>query len=263
MKTDTILQILIYTTYLAELIPFILFIFSYKKINTTDIRVFFLYAASFAFFLATSLFFKFYLKDVGHQLIVNRIFLIVEFSFLSVFYFFSLKSSIRNWFFPASVVLFIIYSFKDFLTAKPGEFSFIPLVIECFFFIIVIVFFMYEKVKFNISSPIYYLPGFWISVAFLIYFSGNFFLFLFSKSMYKDPDFKAQYILIYSTVTIIKNAFLSAAIFTNANLTEEKKIKGAIDIDLGAFYPLQKNTNPKPQWSFYRQHPGFRRVQTI
>jgi hypothetical protein len=175
--------------------------------------------------------------------LVNRAYLVVEFSLLSLFYFYTIRSRFRKWVFLLASVFFLIYSLLDFYASKPGEFSFIPLVLECFFFLLVIVYFMYEKVQYNISSPIYYLPGFWISVAFLIYFSGNFFLFLFSKSMFKNPDFKAQYTLIYSTITIIKNIFLCASIITNAHYLEEKKTATNIDIDLGTFHPLQKPTN--------------------
>lgn len=247
IKSNFILQNLIYTTYLAELIPFILFMFFLKKIHIKDTRVFFYYTATLALFLVTSLFFRFILKDRVHQLIVNRSFLIIEFCFLSLFYYYVLKVAIRKWFFLISAALFVLYSILDFYSSKPGEFSFIPLVIECFFFIIVIIYFMYEKVQYNISSPIYYLPGFWISVAFLIYFSGNFFLFVFSKSMFKDPDFKTEYTLIYSTITIIKNIFLCAGIITNSNLPTVNDERPILDVDLGSFYPLNKNTNPKPQ----------------
>ncbi len=206
-------------------------------------RVFFYYTATFAFFLLLSLFFKFLLNDAKHQLLVNRIFLVVEFGFLSSFYFRVIINAVKRLIFPAAFTLFLLYSFIDFYLSKPGEFSFIPLVIECFFFIIVIVFFLYEKVRYDVSSPIYYISGFWISVAFLTYFSGNFFLFLFSKSMYKDSNFRAQYALIYSTVTIIKNIFLCTAILANAN-QNLKEANNNIDIDLDSFHPLQKPTNP-------------------
>lgn len=104
---------------------------------------------------------------------------------------------------------------------------------------------MYEKIQYSISSPIYYLPSFWVSVAFLIYFSGNFFLFLFSKSMFKNPDFRAQYTLIYSSVTIMKNIFLCTAIITNSNVVDnDTKANRKIDVDLDAFNQL---TNPLTQ----------------
>ncbi len=204
--------------------------------------MFFFYTAVFALFILLNLFFKFYLKDPYHQLLSNRIFLVCEFTFLSLYFYYTLVGKIKRLVLPAAVLCFIIHSLYDFYSSKPGEFSFMPLVAECFFFILVIVYFMYEKIQYSISSPIYHLPSFWVSVAFLIYFSGNFFLFLFSKSMFKNPDFRIQYTLIYSTVTIMKNIFLCTAIITNSNLVDnDNKANRKIDVDLDTFNQL---TNP-------------------
>lgn len=238
-KVITILQVLIYITYLAELSPFILCLFFYKKIITTELRVFFYYTLCVVFFLIVSLFVKFYLANPILLLIVRRVFLLTEFIFLSLLYSHIVISKLKRIFLPLSIVGFFIYSYYDFYISRPGEFTYMPLVAECFFFIIVIVFFMYEKIQYSISSPLYAMPTFWISVAFLIYFSGNFFLFLFSKSMIQNPDFRDQYTIIYSTVTVMKNIFLCTAIITNSNLVDhDRNSNRKIDIDLSAFNQL-------------------------
>jgi len=54
---------------------------------------------------------------------------------------------------------------------------------------------------------------FWIAVAFTIYCSGNFFLFLYSNNPVKDNEYYFQFTLIYSTFTILKNICLSIGIF--------------------------------------------------
>ncbi len=244
IKLITILQVLIYTTYLAELTPLILFLFFLRKNKESDIRVFFIYTLSIAFFLFLSLFYKLYLKDAIHQLIVNRVFLLVEFTLLSIYYFHLIKNCLKKIILPPIICFFFLYSIYDFYLSKPGEFSFIPLVKECFFFILLIIYFLYEKIKFNVSASVYSLPSFWISVAFLIYFSGNFFLFLFSKSMFKNPDFRFQYTIIYSSVTIIKNIFICTGIYTNSLLlNKENTFLKKIDIDLGTFNPLPNKPN--------------------
>jgi len=63
-----------------------------------------------------------------------------------------------------------------------------------------------------VIEPIYHKSIFWICVAFIINFSGNFFLFLFSKYSLNDELFKTQFTIIYSTVTIIKNLLLCLSI---------------------------------------------------
>ncbi len=240
-KTNPILQNLIYITYLAELLPFFLFLFFRNRRSKAEIRVFFLYTIFFSFFLLLSAIFLLLFNDPVHQLIVNRIFLVCEFVFLSIFYFNLLKYKFRKPIFIISSVLFLIYSIYDYIITEKGTFNFKPLIIECFFFLLVIVFYFYEKIQFNIETPIYYSPDFWISVAFLIYFSGNFFLFLFSQSMFKSPGFREQYTVIYSTVTIIKNIFLSTAIVVNSNLrvAEEESLR-SININLDSFYSSGK-----------------------
>ena len=243
-KLIAILQILIYITYLAELLPFILCLVFFKKIKATGLKVFFLYSATFAFFLCLSIYFRIFLQDSPHQLLINRFFLVTEFSFLSLFYNYTIVNKLKKTFFLFCVTAFILYSFYDYSKSKAGQFSFIPLVIECLFFLLVIIYFFYEKIKYNVSASLYYYPDFWISVGFLIYFSGNFFLFLFSKSMFNDPDFRFQYTIIYGFVTIIKNVFICMAIVVNANIEDQaSKANKIIDIDLGTFNPLTKSTN--------------------
>jgi hypothetical protein len=204
-------------------------------------RVFFAYTLIFALFLCISIYTRLFLKEINLQLIVNRISLVVEFILLSLFYYYSLSNRYRKWFFLCSTLIFIIYSLYDFIISKSGYFSFVPLVIECLFFLIIIVYFFYEKIQYNISTPIYTAPIFWVSLAFLIYFSGNFFLFLLSNSLFKNQNFKIQYTLIYSSVTIIKNIFLCSAVITNKDLVNQQQLEAKpIDIDLGTFNPLKK-----------------------
>ena len=242
VKQNLTLQYLVYLTYLAELFPFILFLIFFKKIKSTDIRVFFLYTFVLALSICISIYLKFYLKDGSSRLILNRIFLVLEFIFLSIFYNYSITNKYKMWIFFPSTIIFIILSIQDYLVSFSSNFSFIPLVIECLFFLLVIVYFFYEKIQHSISTPIYTSPVFWISVGFLIYFSGNFFLFLFSNSMYKDENFKTQYTLIYSIVTIFKNIFLCTAVITNKDLVNQQQMEAKpIDIDLGTFNPYNKN----------------------
>ena len=206
-------------------------------------KVFFFYNLSFAFFLILSVSFGVFLKNYPLQLIINRIFLVIEFSFLCFFYYNILLLKWRKYIGIFCISAFTTFSIYDFYVTKAGEFNFIPLVVECMFFLTVIVLYFYEKIKYSITTPIYNSPTFWISVAFLIYFSGNFFLFLFSISMFKNMNFKMEYTIIYGTVTIFKNIFLCSAIWVNANREDEKDNNTPIDVDLGTFNPLPNQNN--------------------
>ena len=244
-KLIPILQNLIYTTYLAELLPFSTSLFFLKKINSRGAKVFFFYVFAMAFFLCLSVYFKFVQNDRTHQLLVNRVFLLIEFALLSKFYYYHLQYKSKKVIFLFATAGFVVYSIFDYLTAKsPQDFSFIPLVLECLFFALVIIYFFYEKIQFNLSTPILHTSEFWVSVAFLLYFAGNFFLFLFSKSMFNNPAFRVQYTIIYSTITIIKDILLSVSILVHVYVNNHKnRFNDPIEIDLGTFNPLQNKPN--------------------
>lgn len=243
-KLIPILQILIYITYVAELTPFLLCLIFFKKITSPELKVFFLYTIVVAFFLCLSFYFKFITSNGVLRLFANRFFLVAEFSLLSFFYYTSLSNKRIKLIFRISVILFFFYSIYDYIVTKPGDFSFVPLVIECLYFLLVILYFFYYKIQNNSNTSIYIQPVFWISVGFLIYFSGNFFLFLFSSSMINNPAFRLQYTIIYDSVTIIKNIFICTAIIVNAKNDDQiSNPTKNINIDLDTDYLLNKNTN--------------------
>ncbi len=66
--------------------------------------------------------------------------------------------------------------------------------------------------KQDVNESLFASFTFWFAVAFLLNFSGNFLLFVYSETSNKEPDFKTNYAIIYSTVTIIKNILLCLAV---------------------------------------------------
>jgi len=243
-KLNPISQNLIYITYLAEFTPFFLCLIFYKKFKSAEIKVFFLYITAFTFFLFLSFYFKFISINGPSRLLVNRFSLLAEFSFLSYFYYTCITSKRSKIIFILSVIVFFSYSIYDYVITKSGPFSFIPLVMECLYFLLIIVYFFYDKIQNDLNTSIYFQPVFWISVGFLIYFSGNFFLFLFSRSMINNLEFRFQYTVIYSTVTIIKNIFICTAIIVNAKNGDQLNSPNKnMDIDLDTAYPFTKNIN--------------------
>ena len=245
-KTKKILQSLIYINYLAETLPLILFLYFIKKNYSIDLKVFFVYSIMFVFFLFITIYLKFINVNLSKNLETRRLFLVLEFIFLNYYFSFLVKNRLKIFISISSIFLFLLFSFYDYTTTAKGSFSFIPLVVECFYFIFIILFFFYETIRYNISKPLYSATSFWISVGFLIYFSGNFFLFLFSSILFNDPQFRPTFILVYNVVTIIKNIFLCTAIIVNAfssNNNSKAPISNKIDLDLDTFNPFTKKTN--------------------
>jgi hypothetical protein len=62
------------------------------------------------------------------------------------------------------------------------------------------------------NEPLFQTFVFWFAVAFIINFAGNFLLFVYSETSNKETDFKNNYTIIYSTVTILKNILLCLAV---------------------------------------------------
>lgn len=90
------------------------------------------------------------------------------------------------------------------------------------------------------SEPIYQKPVFWISSAFILDFSGNFFLFLYSQNNYnQDEVFQKHYTIIYGTITILKNILLCISAYVAEDIPN--KPSNTIDVNLDTFYPHIKN----------------------
>ena len=163
---------------------------------------------------------------------VARIYIFIEFSVLA--YFFSLHISNKFvkkllLFTPAAFLIFSIY---DFSTEKVPGIPFLPVSVAHITLLCFIVYYFFEVMQKTVAEPIYYKAIFWISVAFIINSSGNFFLFLYGRYSYEVNVFKTpQYTIIYTTVTIIKNLLLCYSIFIREK-KEDPLFDSLIDIDL-------------------------------
>ncbi len=87
-------------------------------------------------------------------------------------------------------------------------------------------------------EPIYQKAVFWISAAFILNFSGNFFLFLYSKNSFDDDAFRRHYNIIYGTVTFVKNILLCISILIKENNQNSKNYP--FDSSFDVFQPITK-----------------------
>ncbi|CAN5741726.1 hypothetical protein BH11BAC4_BH11BAC4_15940 [soil metagenome] len=112
-----------------------------------------------------------------------------------------------------------------------------PSLIEFLIFIIFIIYFFYEKMNTVVEYPLYQSISFWICMGLFIYFTGNFFFFLFINSS-KDKQFLNQMRVIYGVVTICKNIMLCVAFFAEERIDqEENAFQIPNEIDLDSFNP--------------------------
>lgn len=210
--------------------------------QTKELRVFFCYAIILFLFVA----FTFYSISIRSAFIYQlslKIHVILEYSLIAYFLHLLYRNKLAKRIILFSLIPYFIYAIYDY-TRHPNVFSQNVLLVEFLFGIMFLVYFFYEKMQTIVLYPIYQRISFWICVAFFLYFSGNFFCFIFSKSS-TDPAFREQLKLVYGLVTISKNVVLSLALFGNepANEAEEDHFHIPNDINLDEFNVNQfKNT---------------------
>ena len=206
-------------------------------------KAFFLYSFSLTFFLLLSLYFSFVQKMPAYSLIIKRLFPILECILLSLYYYYNYITSRKKQLFIIGNIFLGAFFIIDFIIDKEKP-SFLPLAIEYLFFIFIILFYFYERIKLVSNVSISTIPCFYISVAYLLGFSGTFFLFLYSISMINDPSFKPIYRLTYGSFTIIKNILICVGVFINYLSYKNKiKYKASLSLDFAEVSSFQKNTN--------------------
>ncbi|MGG9961322.1 hypothetical protein [Ferruginibacter sp. SUN106] len=159
--------------------------------------------------------------------VLLRFFNVIELGFISWFIYLNIKNATAKRIIIIIQPLFICYCIYDFLSSKQPSVGYYPAAIECIIMIIFIIYFFFELMQEIIQLPLYVIMEFWLATALLIYFSGNFFLFVYSKTMINEEGFMVTYKYIYSTIIILKNIFICLSILylktTLANVNQNNK----------------------------------------
>jgi len=183
-NNNTITGLLRYITYFFEVLPFVFCLVNYRNVKTKDKRIFFIYVTAVAIFIVVGVIGRYYFGSSSFFYIVSRFYDITEYSLLAYFFSLNIKGKLVRNLVIYSIIPFILYCLYDYLSAKEPGFAFLPLVIECLTLLIVLIYIFYEKMNYLLDTPIYQTSFFWIAVAFIIYFAGNFFfVFILSKQL--------------------------------------------------------------------------------
>ncbi|MGN6540643.1 MAG: hypothetical protein ACTHKY_07540 [Ginsengibacter sp.] len=100
--------------------------------------------------------------------------------------------------------------------------------------------YLFSQVKGNNNLVVYSTFNFWAVIAFFIYFSGTFFLYLMTDKMRVSVSFQKMYFIINISFNILKNLLLCVAMTMKLNgvVKEQKKIIPDLGEDL---FIYQKN----------------------
>lgn len=224
--------------------PFLLCVIFLKKIlNTQEGKAFFFYSLVYGIFIILLLFFRYYLvSGIKTASILKRVVLIFELPLLCYYFYTVLVNRKVKYFFVFAVIFFTIFSFYDYYMSTERQNNFFPLAIECLFFILIIIYYFYEKIQYSLLTPIYLSMNFWVSTGLLLYFSGNFFLFLYSKTAEKNDTFKLQFNLVYDVFTITKNILLCIAVLINnhtVSVLSKKNLSADANDIFDTFSPIK------------------------
>jgi len=175
---------------------------------TKERKVFFLYCFVAAILVIIGFSLRYIYQVKEYYFVVARIYVIVEYAFLSYLYALYIKHAVLKKILLYSSVPFAVFAIFDFILSKEPTLPFIPLIVEYILLLFFIICFFFEVMQETVIEPVYHRAIFWVSVAFIVNFSGNFFLFIYSKNSFNNETFQRQYTIIYSTVTILKNTLL-------------------------------------------------------
>ena len=180
----------------------------FKRIKNRDKWFFFYYTILTSISIGLLLLFRYIYpsKTVYYSIVRTHNFL--EFAILTYLFSLYFTKPFAKKLFIYCIVPFCILCIFDYLKAAQPSLAYLPLVFESIFFIILIIYFFYDKIKYHPNEPLFNKFLFWVAAAFFINYSGNFLLFLYSKTVANNENFKSNYNIIYGLVTIIKNILL-------------------------------------------------------
>jgi hypothetical protein len=202
-----------------------------------------LYTSTIALLIIIGLITRYGFESFETYYIVTRFYNVIEYSILAYLFYLHIKNKIVKNVLVFSILPFTVFALYDFFTADKPALPFLPLIFEYLILLIFIIYFFFEVLQESVVEPIYHKSIFWISVAFILNFSGNFFLLLSSVNSFDNEVFRDTFTIVYSSVTILKNILLCIAVYTKENKTENDPFNDIhIEPELDNYLPF-KNQN--------------------
>ena len=205
--------------------------------------MFFLYTLAITVLVFAVVITRYILNSYPTYYLVVRVYNVIEYSLLAFLFFLYINKKVIRTVLLYSIIPYILFCIYDFIIAKEPTLAFFPLIVEYLVLLIFIIYFFFEVMQSSVVEPIYQKAIFWICVAFILNFSGNFFLLLASINSFNNDAFRDTFTIINGSVTILKNIFLCIAVVIKETNNNNQFLKGfSIDSDLDTCLPF-KNQN--------------------
>ena len=183
---------------------------------------------------------SFYLQSFGspNTVYLFLLFTIVEYSFFCYFIYLILPPSLIKKNVPLIWIGFLLFAFIDYaFFSKAQEFDSIASGIESIIVLMLCIYYLFSQMKGVNNLLVYSTFNFWAVIAFLIYFSGTFFLYLMTERMMHNVSFQKQYFVINISFNILKNLLLCVAMIMRLNTVKQEK---SVIPDLGDDFYIHK-----------------------
>jgi len=218
IKFSPIEHLLINIASYSGIIPISLFFFQKRK----KTGLFFILIYLIASILTDILFYPIILHITKNEFLAYRIFTIIEYLLISSYLHYIIKSISFKKLILILSIGFIIFSIFDLINSKSNSFDSSPTGVACILILFYSIFYLFEKINKPDSLFLYSTPDFWIVVALIIFFSGTFFIYIFSQTNYNDPTFKSTFTLINASFSLLKNLMFSIAFLIRPEKSKQK-----------------------------------------
>ncbi len=209
-----ILKTIALLTFFIEVLPLVSCLFFLKKNKQGFLKVFFIYSLVLASFAIFSIFFLYGVQSKSAYIFLLRIYVPFEYIMLIYFFYLLFKNTIAKRLILVSILPFLSFCIYRFLTSTSNAFDSYPSLVEFFIFILILLYFFFEKMRIVSVIPVYQSISFWLAVGLFVYFTGNFFFLLLVNSS-KNIEFIKQMNIVNSIVSITKDIILALAWFAH------------------------------------------------
>jgi hypothetical protein len=154
------LKTLFLISLLSEILPLIFCIFFYRKITAKELKVFFVYTIFQSIFTILCALATYKYNSYTAYVFFLRIHVFVEYALISYFFYLIIVSKFVRILILASIIPFLLFCIYDQYRIGNTQFGNNPSLAEYFILILLIIFYLFEKMKFSYQIPIYYTINF-------------------------------------------------------------------------------------------------------
>jgi hypothetical protein len=210
VNLTAILKTLLYIGIFVPLLPLVFFFLFKLNSHQKTLRVILFYIL----YCIANEALSYYLQKIRSEYFLYFLYsvTVIEYSFFCYFIYIILPENFIKRLIPFLWAFFIIFTIIDYFLYNTGkEFDSFSIGIEAITVIVLCAYYLFSQVKGSNSLLIYSTFDFWVTITFLFYVSGTFFLYLFFDRMVKNPEFHKIYFIINISFNIMKNVLLCVA----------------------------------------------------